>query len=157
MDADDRQTESPPQPERPWLQRRWEFDGPTVVQARLPRQQILVWVTVVAVLLALGGTLVLMTAEERARNGAYGAAVEADLSRLVAAQQSYYDANARYASLGDLGIDYISSQGVRVRIDNADANGWRAGVWHIRTSYTCTIAFTVAPNAAREPPEADCR
>ena len=157
MDADDRQTESPPQPERAWLQKRWEFDDPTVSQARLLRKQILVWVAAVAVLVALGGTLVRMTAEERARNGAYRAAVEADLSRLVAVQQSYYEANARYASLDDLGMDYISSQGVRVRIANANANGWSAGVWHLRTSYTCTVAITILPNPDRELPEADCR
>ena len=159
MDADDRQTESPPplQPERAWLQRRWEFDDPTVLQTRVLRKQILVWVTAVAVLLAMGGTLVHMTAEERARNGAYRAAVEADLSRLVAVQQSYYEANARYASLDDLGIDYVSSQGVRVRIDNANANGWSAGVWHMRTSYTCTVAITMLPNPDRELPETDCR
>ena len=158
MDADDRQTESPPPPppERPWLQRKWEIEDRTVVQARIARKQILVWVAAVAALVALGGTLVRMTAEERARDRTYRASVEADLNRLAGVQRSYYEANARYASLDDLGIDYISSQGVRVRIDNADANGWSAGVWHIRTSYTCTIAITVSPNADSEPPEADC-
>ena len=157
MGADDHQTESPPQSERAWLQRRWEFDDPTVSRAKLLRKQILVWATAVAALVALGGTLVRMTAEGRARNGAYRAAVEADLSRLVAVQQNYYEANARYASLDELGIDYISSQGVRVRIDNANANGWSAGVWHMRTSYTCTVNITMLPNLDREPPQADCR
>ena len=157
MDTDDRQAEPPSQPERAWLHRRWEFDDLTVLQARLLRKQILVWVAAVVVLLALGGTLVRMTAEERARNGAYRAAVAADLSRLVVVQQSYYEANARYASLDDLGIDYISSQGVRVRIDHANANGWSAGVWHMRTSYTCTVAITMPPTPDGELPEADCR
>lgn len=156
MDPDDRHTESSPQRERPWLQKPWEFDDPTVVQGRLLHKRILTWVTAVAVLVALGGTMVRMTAEERARDRAYRAAVETDLSRLAAVQQGYYEANARYASLDDLGIDYISSQGVRARIDNADANGWSAGVWHLRTSYTCTIAITVPPRANREPPEAAC-
>ena len=157
MNADDHHSESPPQPERPWLQKQWEFDDPTVAQGRLLRKQILAWVTAVAVLVALGGTLMRTSAEERARDRAYRAAVAADLSRLVAAQQSYYEANARYASLDDLGIDYISSQGVRVRIDDANANGWSAGVWHTQTSYTCTIAITMPPNPDGELPEADCR
>ncbi len=157
MNTDDRHIDPSPQPERPWSQRRWEFDDPTALRARLLRNRILVWVTAVAILVALGGTIVHMTAEERARNRAYRAAVEADLSRLVTTQQSYYDANARYASLDDLGIDYISSQGVRVRIDNTDANGWSASVWHMRTSYTCTVAIMMTPNPDRELPEADCR
>ncbi len=157
MDAGDHHTESPPQPERPWLQKQWEFDDPAVVQGRLLRKQILAWLTAVAVLVALGGTLVRMSAEERARDRAYRAAVDADLSRLVAAQQSYHEANARYALLDDLGIDYISSQGVRVRIDDAHANGWSAGVWHTRTSYTCTVAITMPPNPDADLPEADCR
>ena len=156
MDADDRHTESSPQRERPWLQKPWEFDNPTVVQGRLLRKRILAWVTALAVLVALGGAVVRMTAEERARDRAYRAAVAADWSRLVAVQQGYYEANARYASLDDLSIDYISSQGVRVHIDNADANGWSAGVWHLRTSYTCTIAITVSLGTDTEPPEAAC-
>ena len=160
MDREEHSVESPesqPPTDRPKLQRRWEFADPTVVQARLLRRQILSWVAVVGLVVTVGGTWVGISAEERARERSYRAAVEADIGRLVAAQQAHFDTHARFASLEDLDIDYISGQGVRVTIHHADSSGWSAGAWHLRISYACAITISMPLDPERDPPRPDCR
>lgn len=159
MDPEEHSAESPesrPPADRPKLQRKWEFDDPAVVEKMLLRRQILSWVAVVGLVVALGGTWVKISAEERARNLAYRAAVEADIGRLVTAQQAYFDTNARFASLEDLGIDYISGQGVRVAIHQADRSGWSASAWHLRISYACAITISMPLDPEWDPPKPDC-
>ena len=160
MDREEHSVESPesqPPTDRPTLQRQWEFDDPGVVEGRLLRRQILSWVAMLGLVVALGGTWVKISAEERARNRGYRAAVEADIGRLVTAQQAYFDTNARFASLEDLGIDYISGLGVRVAIHQADSSGWSASAWHMRISYACALTISMPLDPERDPPETDCR
>ena len=160
MDPEERSAESPesqPSADRPKLQRRWEFDDPAVGEARLLRRQILSWVAVLGLVVALGGTWVNISAEERAKNRGYRAAVDADTDRLITAQQAYFDTHARFASLDDLGMDYISGQGVRVAIQQADGNGWSGTAWHLRISYSCNITISIPPDPERDPPTPDCR
>ena len=160
MDPEERSAESPesqPSADRPKLQRRWEFDDPAVGEARLLRRRILSWVAVMGLVVALGGTWVNISAEERARNRGYRAAVEADIGRLVTAQQAYFDTHARFASLEDLGMDYISGQGTRVAIQQADSNGWDATAWHSRISYACNITINMSLDPERDLPKPDCR
>ena len=143
--------------ELPKLERKWEFEDPAGVERRLLRRQVMVWIAAVSVLVMLGGVWVRTSAGERARNRAYRAAVEADMARMIAAQQGHFGTQGRFASLEDLGIDFISSQGVRVRVDNPDSTSWSGAAWHLRISYTCAITIGSPNNPDQAGPEPSCR
>jgi len=107
----------------------------------------------------MGGLWVWSGADERARNRAYHTVVEADLVRLMSAQDEFRNVNGRFGSLADLGVAFVSSQGVRVRIHQADSNGWNAGAWHLRTSRVCTVTVGSGPAAVSDNPSGEpiCR
>jgi len=113
---------------------------------RLLRPRLVTWVSVIALVVVLGGLWIRGGAEARARTRVFRSAVEADLTRLEAIQDAYFSERGRFASLDELGTRYISSQGIRVRIHRADSTGWTASAWHLLTSRICTV--TVARRAA---------
>jgi hypothetical protein len=153
MDSDDLT------PDRPKLQQQWEFEDPAAVEMRRVRRRALAWVTAIAAVVFLSGLWVQSGADERATNRAYHAAVAADLVRLVTAQDAFRDQHGRFGSLADLGVAFVSSQGVRVRIHGADTNGWNASAWHLRTTRICTITVGTGPAAVADRPggEPTCR
>jgi hypothetical protein len=146
-------------PNRPKLERQWEFEDPAAVEMRRLRRRIIAWATAIAAVVFLGGLWVQSGADERARNRTYHTAVRADLVRLVDAQDEFRDENGRFGSLADLGVGFISSQGVRLRIHRADSNGWNASAWHLRTSRVCTITVGSGPAAVADLPSGEpvCR
>ena len=146
-------------PDRPKLERQWEFEDPAAVEMRRFRRRTLAWVAAIAAVMFLGGFWVQSGADERARNRVFRAAVAADLARLVDAQDEFRDANGRFGSLADLGVAFISSQGVRLRVHRADSSGWNASAWHLRTSRTCTITVGSGPAAVADRPSGEpvCR
>jgi hypothetical protein len=146
-------------PDRPKLQRQWEFQDPAAVEMRRLRNRTFAWATAIVAVVALGGLWVRGGADERARNRAYRTVVEADLVRLVDAQDEFLSENGRFGSLTDLGVGFISSQGVRVRIHQADGAGWNASAWHLRTSRICTITVGSGPAAVSDHPSGEpiCR
>jgi hypothetical protein len=146
-------------PDRPKLRREWEFEDPAAVEMRRLRRRTLAWVTAIAAVVFLGGLWIRSGAEERARNRVYRIAVAADLDRLVNAQDEFRDEHGRFGSLADIGVGFISSQGVRLRIHRADSNGWNASAWHLRTSRVCTITVGSGPAAVADLPSGEpvCR
>lgn len=140
----DNPTPAPPK-DRPKLRAQWEFDDP-ILRAR--RRQMRRWLARLIVLVSLSTIVTVWVAsgaDERALRREYDATVEADLARLAEVQDAYLEANGRYGSLDELGMRYISSQGVRVRILAADEQGWSATGWHLLTSRTCTITSGAGP------------
>ncbi len=134
-----------PPSDRPRLKRTWLFQNPNSSRLRLLRRRFIMWVAGIVLVAAMGGFWVRSGAEARARTRVFRGAVEADLTRLEAAQDAYFSERGRFASLDALGTRYISSQGVRVRVHRADSAGWTASAWHLLTSRICTL--TVATRA----------
>lgn len=162
MEASGEYTEthpSPDQPRRPKLAQKWKFNDPAAVEFRRIRRLVFVWAAGLIAVVAIGWATVSSGADERARQRAYAAAVEADLIRLTAAQDAFHEVNQRFASLAELGLGYISSQGVTVDIHAADRRGWNASAWHVRSSRGCTITGGVGPAtiADQSPGEPTCR
>lgn len=150
---------TPPAPDRPKLQRRWEFDDPAAVASRMRwRRRIGTAAVLTAAGLIVWGWLQ-STAVDRMRGRAYATAVEADLTRLRDIQVAYHESQSRYATLEDLGPRFISSQGVGLRILGADSAGWHATAWHLQRRFTCTISGGVGPGALPDltPGVPDCR
>jgi len=146
-------------PDRPKLQRQWEFEDPAVVESRRRWRRALAWAVAIIAVLVLGGLWVRSGADERARHRVYNAAVVADLLRLARAQDEFREATGRYGSLPDLGVRFISSQGVRVRVHRFDSTGWNASAWHLRTSRVCRITVGSGPATVADQPSGDpvCR
>ena len=144
-------TEDPPKyppSDRPRLKRKWLFQDPDSLGRRLLRRRFSMWISGIALVVVLGVLWVRGGAEARARTSVFRGAVAADLVRLKGAQDAYFAERARFASLDELGTRYISSQGVRVQIHQADSTGWAASAWHLLTSRICTV--TVATPAAAD-------
>ncbi len=148
-----------PPSDRSRLERKWLFQDPGSLGRRLLRRRFSMWISAVALVVVLGVLWVRGGAEARARTSVFRGAVAADLVRLDAAQDAYFAESARFATLDELGTRYISSQGVRVQIHQADSTGWAASAWHLLTARICTV--TVATGAARDAEprgkEPDCR
>ncbi len=72
------------------------------------------------------------------REGAYRAAMKSDLRYLASAEEVYYADHETYvASESDL--DYTSSTGVSIHINQATADGWWASAIHSGTTMQCAI------------------
>jgi hypothetical protein len=84
-------------------------------------------------------------ATERSREASYVATLTSDLRSLAAVQEGYHAINTTYATTEDLGVDYMPSQGVIVRVLAADGWGWHAIASHTRTGTFCTITVGVGP------------
>ena len=147
-------TENPrkhPPSDRPRLKRTWLFQNPNSSRLRLLRRRFIIWVAGIVLVAALGGLWVRSGAEARAWTRVFRGAVEADLTRLEAAQDAYFSERGRFASLDELGTRYITSQGVRVRIHRADSTGWTASAWHLLTSRICTLTVATRATVDAEP------
>jgi hypothetical protein len=115
-----------------------------------------------AVLVTAGVTATRYRATERSREAAYVATLTSDLRSLAAAQEGYHAVNATYGTIEDLGVGYLPSQGVTVRVIAANGRGWHAVASHIRTETFCTITVgtglaTIDGQAAGEPTCGDGR
>ena len=161
MNPDDITQDHPSHPpsDRPRHTRQWLFEDPASPQTRMLRRRLITWVSVLALVGLLGGLWVRGGAEARARTRVFRGAVEADLTRLEVVQDAYFSERGRFASLGELGTLYISSQGVRVRIHRADITGWTASAWHLLTSRICILTVTSGAGRDAEQPgrEPICR
>jgi hypothetical protein len=148
-----------PSNDRPKLKAQWEFDDPVLIARRRRARRLLVRLIVLVSFSTAVTVWVASGADERALRRAYDAAIESDLVRLVEAQTAHFETNERYGRLDELGARYISSQGVRVRILAADAEGWSATAWHLRTSRTCSITSGRGPATLPEqlPDVPSCR
>jgi hypothetical protein len=69
---------------------------------------------------------------------AYVTAMKSDLRNMVSAQEAYFADHGRYAS--DVNEVFRPSTGVTIRIESADATGWRARTTHVQLRGSCTIA-----------------
>lgn len=85
---------------------------------------------------------------------AYTAAMKSDLRNLVSAEEAYYADHETYAaSKSDL--DYTSSMGVSIHIDQASADGWSGSAIHSATTTQCAIFVgDVEPPASDAQPDA---
>ena len=144
---------------RPQLQRRWLFDDPTIVTSRRRRRAVLRWATgIMAVLLALG-FWIRNGADGRARHRASRSAVEDDLGRLVVAQTAFRDEFGRFGTLEELGSEFISSQGVRIRLHDVNDQGWNASAWHLLQRTKCSVSWGTGSAALEDTAagELECR
>ncbi|MCZ6917200.1 MAG: hypothetical protein O7I93_10520 [Gemmatimonadetes bacterium] len=148
-----------PRADRPKLHVDWEFEDPVLTRRRRQVRRFLGRLTALVALSTAVTVWVASGADERAQRRGYDAAVESDLMRLVEVQAAFFETNGRYGRLDELGARYISSQGVRVRILAADAQGWSATAWHLLTSRSCSLgsgrAAVTLPEQTPDTPE--CR
>ena len=122
--------------------REFLLEDPAWAARRARRRRWLAWSavgTVVVVALGVTGSVVI---RERARHAAARMQVTRDLQRLAAAQVDFHRATGRFGSLEDLGIRFVPSQGVRVRVGRADSAGWLARGVHGRVDVVCSIEGT---------------
>lgn len=72
------------------------------------------------------------------REGAYRAAMKSDLRYLASAEEAYYADHETYAA-SESDLDYASSVGVSIHINQATADGWWASAIHSGTTMQCAI------------------
>jgi prepilin-type N-terminal cleavage/methylation domain-containing protein len=70
---------------------------------------------------------------------AYIVSIKSDLRNLVTAQEAYFSDHLTYTNTAGLGINFHTSAGVMVDIDQVRGFGWRATAYHAATSRTCII------------------
>lgn len=98
-------------------------------------------VTVLIAILAAIAIPQLFGTKERS----YVASMRSDLRNLQTAQEAYYADYLGYsASVGSLGVLYITSPRVTVSIDSATATGWGATATHVSTPIVCNVVVTRA-------------
>lgn len=95
--------------------------------------ELLVVVTIIGVLAAIS-----LPQFTRSREKAEVAALRSDLHNLIAAQESYLFEAGQYAS-DATDLEYSSSPGVTVTIEEATAGGWRATASRDAGAATCTM------------------
>ncbi len=85
---------------------------------------------------------------------AFVAAMKADLRNLVTAQESYLADYRTYAGDGDPKLQYTSSSGITVTIQDESGSGWGATANHTGTSKVCAVFYgsgaKVLPPATQE-------
>jgi len=102
--------------------------------------ELLVVTVIVAILAAIAIPQLFGTKER-----SYVASMRSDLRNLMTAQEAYYADNLLYgASLGSLGVLYLTSPNVSVAIDSASNTGWGATATHTSTATSCTVSITRA-------------
>ncbi len=69
---------------------------------------------------------------------AYVAAMKSDLRNLVSAEEAYYADHETYAA-SESDLNYITSTGVSIHIDQATAGGWSGSAIHSGTTMQCAI------------------
>lgn len=146
---------SPSQMDRPRLRRKWQLEDPAAAAARGRWRRTFFWTGAIAAVVVAGGIWIQSGADQRAQRRVYRSAVEQDLLRLAEAQEAFHTARGRYGSLAELGIRYVSSQGVRVRVTESDSTGWNAAAWHLRTRRECTISVGIGPAAIPNRPSGE--
>lgn len=96
-------------------------------------------VTVLIAILAAIAIPQLFGTKERS----FVAAMRSDLRNLQTAQEAYYVDYLQYSgSTGNLGVLYLTSPNVAVKIDSASQSGWGATASHASTPIVCKVAVT---------------
>lgn len=100
--------------------------------------ELLIVVVIIGILAAIAIPKFANTKEK-----AYLSAMKSDLRNLVTAQESYLGDNYIYygGAVPDAQLEYASSSGVTVTLQNASASGWAATAWHNGTAKTCAIFY----------------
>ena len=85
---------------------------------------------------------------------AYVAAMKSDLRNLVTAEEAYYADHETYVP-SESDLNYTTSTGVSIHIDQATADGWSASAVHAGTTKQCAIFIgDVEPPASDAEPGA---
>lgn len=100
--------------------------------------ELLIVVVIIGILAAIAIPKFANTKEK-----AYMAAMKSDLRNLVTAEESYLDDNLIYygGAIPSGAIDYATSSGVSITLQNATASGWAATTYHSGTTKTCAIFY----------------
>ncbi len=124
-------------------------------RAGLTLIELLVVVIVVAILAAVA-----MPRFSRSREKTFFAEMQSDLKNLMAAQEIYYSNNGlRYAGAagsdvpGITGLQFATSKGVSITLQEVTLDGWSAGAVHesLAAGQTCSVFFGgAAPVAPAE-------
>lgn len=107
--------------------------------------ELLIVVVIIGILAAIAIPKFANTKEK-----AYVAAMKSDLRNLVTAEESYFADYTTYGSIGQLGTNYSTSQGVTVATGTVSGTGWAATASHNGTTQTCTIALGAAAGSGPE-------
>ena len=100
--------------------------------------ELLIVVVIIGILAAIAIPKFANTKEK-----AYMAAMKSDLRNMVTAQESYLGDNFIYygGAVPNSALQYATSSGVTVTLQNATASGWAATVYHNGTTKTCAIFY----------------
>lgn len=116
------------------------------------RRRIAAAIVTLMLTIAIGTTTVRYLNAQRLISTSYRMWMIDDLERLVDVQSAFHDEHGRYATDGELGVDYVPSQAVHVSIEAADSSGWYATATHLRTTERCFVTFGTGSAAIRNVP-----
>jgi len=138
------------------LQRPFLLRDPEVPIRRARRRLYLA--TFFAGMLLVAGTVTVaqLVRERSATARGHVGWMQRDLSRLAITQSSFHDRYGRYGTLGELGPEFVPSQGVTIRL-RADTTGWSASAIHTRSSVLCTVSAGIGPSVLVNIPSGEIR
>jgi type II secretion system protein G len=97
--------------------------------------ELLIVVVIIGILAAIAIPKFANTKEK-----AYISAMKSDLRNLAAAEEAYFADNLQYTQTLTA-LDFNSSQGVTVTVDNATGTGWTASTVHTGTTTKCELYY----------------